>query len=52
MLGRLQQMLVDGERPAGWNRVTLSASRLAPGMYLCRMEAEGVTLTRTLLVTR
>ncbi|MEQ9104663.1 MAG: T9SS type A sorting domain-containing protein [Rhodothermales bacterium] len=49
MLGRRVMILADGPFPAGTHRATLDGSRLASGVYVVRLEAEGRFLTRTIV---
>ncbi len=51
-LGREVAVLVDGERPAGTQTVALDARRLAPGVYVARLEADGRVASRVLTVVR
>ena len=51
-LGRRVALLVDGVVPAGEHRAPFSAGALAGGVYVVRLEADGQTRTRRLVVTR
>ncbi len=48
--GRLVRTLVDGELAAGTHQAEVSG--LTPGLYLCRLAADGEIATRTLVVIR
>jgi uncharacterized membrane protein len=52
VLGREVAVLLDAERPAGTHAVPLDASRLAPGVYVVRLDSPGGVLTRRLTVAR
>lgn len=52
ILGREVAVLVDGERPAGWNEVEWNADRFANGIYLCRMTAGNDGATRRMLLLK
>jgi len=45
-------VLFDGEQKAGHHEVRFDGSRLASGVYLCRMRADEFTQTRKLLLIR
>ena len=48
--GRRVASLIEGERrSAGTHQVSFEASRLASGVYTCRLEAGGRTETRRLV---
>jgi hypothetical protein len=51
-LGREVAVLLDAERPAGAHAAPLDASRLAPGVYVVRLDSPGGVLTRRLTVAR
>ena len=51
-LGRRVGLLADGPFAAGTHTVPVDASRLAPGVYVVRLEAAGRVTTRRLVVTR
>jgi outer membrane protein assembly factor BamB len=52
--GRLVRTLVNGYHPAGSHAYRLSpiASRLAPGVYFCRLSSGGSCVNRKLTITR
>ena len=50
MLGRRTSILVDARRPAGTHQVSLNASALASGSYLCRLTTATGTTTRRFVV--
>ncbi len=50
--GRLVQTLVSGTRPAGTHDVRLDASALPSGLYLYRMEADGIVRSGRVTVLR
>ena len=52
LLGQDVMTLVDEERAPGFHQVVLSARALASGVYIYRMVAEGVVMTRKLVVLR
>jgi hypothetical protein len=47
--GVLVRTLVDGDRPAGEQRVHFDASSLPSGVYICRISAGGWTTTRAMI---
>jgi glycosidase len=57
LAGRTRRVLADGVRPAGvhavaWNGAGNDDARLAPGVYIVRLEMEGTAATRRLVVVR
>ncbi len=48
--GQQVAVLVDGERTAGEQSVTLQAGALAPGMYFASLRSGGTTVTRSVLL--
>lgn len=48
--GRVVRTLARGEHAAGEHSVVFAGGGLAPGVYLARLEAEGVRLTRRVVV--
>jgi hypothetical protein len=50
--GRLVTTLVEGWRDAGTHAVTFDGSKLASGIYLYRLEAEGQTLTGKMVLLK
>jgi hypothetical protein len=50
--GREVRTLVDEELPAGWHRTVLEASKLASGIYFCRMTAGEFVDARKLLLLK
>jgi alpha-amylase len=48
ILGREVAVLVDGAMPTGSHSVTFDASGLASGVYLVRLEADGMVRTRSI----
>ncbi len=50
--GRLVQTLVSGTRPAGTHDARLDASDLPSGLYLYRMEADGIVRSGRVTVLR
>jgi enterochelin esterase-like enzyme len=52
ILGREVAVLVEGARPTGQHEVTVDASRLAPGLYVARLQAGSEVATRRLTVVR
>ncbi len=51
-LGRTVARLADGEHAAGTHTVALGTSRLAPGVYVARLDAAGTVATRRFTVAR
>ena len=51
-LGRRVAVLAEGTLAAGDHATELDASRLAPGVYVLRLQAEGAQVTRTVTVVR
>jgi hypothetical protein len=52
VLGRQVAVLVDGVQGAGPHSAALDAGRLAPGVYVVRLEAGGSTVVRRVTVAR
>lgn len=52
LLGREVTRLAEDVRPPGEHETALDVSRLAPGLYLARLEVGGQTLTRRITVVR
>ena len=52
MLGRRVQTLASGRRQGGRHVVDLDASRLTSGVYFARLEADGATRTRKIVVVK
>jgi hypothetical protein len=52
LLGREVVTLVDQEKPAGVHRETWNASRMASGVYFCRLRSGTFTQTRKLLLIK
>lgn len=55
--GRLVQTLVDARQPAGWQQIhwdgrQQNGAPAASGTYFCRLQAEGETFIRSLLLLR
>lgn len=50
--GKEVNLLVDGELPPGEHFVDFTASNLPGGVYFCRMEAEGFTSTKKLVLLK
>ena len=50
VLGREVAQVVTGTRTAGEHRVTADISRLAAGVYLCRLMSGGRSVSRTLVI--
>jgi hypothetical protein len=51
-LGQMVARLVDCEQPAGNHEVRFNASGMASGMYVYRLQAEGLVQSRTMLLVR
>ena len=52
VLGQEVRTLIDDERPAGYHQVVLQARGLASGVYVYRMVAADVVMTRKLIVLK
>jgi N-acetylneuraminic acid mutarotase/thiol-disulfide isomerase/thioredoxin len=52
MLGRQVATLADGIEQSGFHTVQWNAQGLNAGVYLCKFEADGVTLTRSITVVK
>jgi aminopeptidase N len=52
LLGREVAVLVEGRQEAGVHQVTWNAGNCASGVYLCRLQAGGVTLSRKMMLVR
>ena len=52
VLGQEVLTLIDDERPAGYHQVVLQARGLASGVYVYRMVAADVVMTRKLIVLK
>lgn len=52
VLGREVAVVVDGPQTAGEHRPSLDASRLAPGLYVLVLDANGERLSRTVTIVR
>ncbi|XWN37759.1 MAG: T9SS type A sorting domain-containing protein [Balneola sp.] len=52
VLGRKVQELVNEIRPAGTNIIKFNATNLASGVYLYRLEADGVVQTKRLMLIK
>ena len=52
VLGRRVATLADGAFGAGWHTAAVEADRLAPGVYVVRVEAGGRAVSRPLVVAR
>ena len=52
MLGQQIVTLVEGERPAGLQRISWDASSLPSGIYMCRLESGGRSTTGRLLLLK
>jgi predicted acyl esterase len=52
LLGREVAVLVDEVRPAGTHQVTFDAGGLASGMYVYRLSAAGISMTKRMVVLR
>lgn len=52
LLGQRVATLVNETRPAGWHEVTFDASRLASGVFIYRLEAEGYVETRSMILVK
>ncbi len=51
-LGRKIRTLIEEQRPAGLNSIPFDASELASGVYLYRLEADGLVQTRKMLLIK
>ncbi len=52
LLGQRVATLVNETRPAGWHEVTFDASRLASGVFIYRLEAEGYVETKSMILVK
>ena len=52
MLGQEVATLVNQEQKAGSYSITFNASRLASGVYMYRIEANGFTLTKKMTLLK
>jgi hypothetical protein len=52
MLGREVSILLDGQASAGEHHVQFDGSDLPSGLYFYRLEASGVSLSRTMLLAK
>jgi hypothetical protein len=52
LLGREVAMLVDGQQSVGRHEVQFDASGLSSGMYIYRLEANGLTITRKMMLMK
>jgi hypothetical protein len=52
VLGREVVVLAEGTQPAGEHLGTLDAGRLAPGLYIVRLQSDGAFASRRLTVVR
>ena len=52
LLGEKVADLFDGQMSAGYHEVVFDAGRMASGIYLYRMTAAGVTMTRRMLLVK
>jgi hypothetical protein len=52
MLGREVARLFEGQMSAGYHEVVFDASNLASGVYVCRLQAEDLVLTKKLSVLK
>ncbi|TVQ74197.1 MAG: T9SS C-terminal target domain-containing protein [Balneolaceae bacterium] len=50
--GRRVSGLINGQKSAGWHRVTFDATAMSSGIYLYRLTAGGYTQTRKMLLVR
>ena len=51
-LGQVVETLFSGEQDAGNYRITVDAAKLASGVYLYRLDAGGVTITKKMMLLR
>ncbi|HTR99651.1 MAG TPA: LamG-like jellyroll fold domain-containing protein, partial [Bacteroidota bacterium] len=52
VLGQAVALLVDGEQESGYHEVRFDGSKLASGVYLCRLQAGSDVQTRKLLLLK
>ncbi len=52
MIGQMVATLVDGDETQGYHEVSFDGSRYASGVYLYRLTAPGVTITKKMLMTK
>ena len=52
LLGREVAILVEGSKPAGHHTVRFGADNLASGVYVYRLQAQGKTIVRTMILVK
>jgi hypothetical protein len=52
LMGQEITSLVEGEKEAGFHEVLFDGSHLESGVYFCRLQAEGFTQTRKLIIIK
>ncbi|MEL6611757.1 MAG: T9SS type A sorting domain-containing protein, partial [Bacteroidota bacterium] len=52
LAGRRLRVLAEGDHAAGWHEVTLDASDLSSGVYVVRLDVDGVRVSHRLTLVR
>ena len=52
LLGHEVEILVDQSKPAGDHTVRFGADNLASGLYVYRLQAQGKTIVRTMMLVK
>ena len=50
--GSMVRKIVDGTRPAGLNNISIDGSNMANGIYFCRINVNGETFLRKLVLQK
>ena len=52
LIGQQIAILAEGSKTAGWHEVVFDASQMSSGMYIYRLEAGDVAITRKMMLVR